>query len=145
MTGDTRYLLDTNILSDLVRNPRGSVAKRIAQVGESHIFTSIVVAAELRFGAMKLGSERLTAQLDAILSALEIMPLEEPVDRLYGELRWHLERLGTPIGPNDLLIAAHALTLGCAVATANTREFSRVPGLQVENWLETLQSESPGT
>lgn len=131
-----RYLLDTNILSDLVRRPQGLVAKRIASEGEKSICTSIVVAGELRFGANKRGSERLTAQLEAILSAMEILPLEEPADRRYGELRTHLEKQGAAIGPNDMLIAAHALALDYIVVTANVREFSRVPGLKVENWLQ---------
>jgi len=131
-----RYLLDTNILSNLVRHPQGIVATRIASVGESSVFTSIVVAAELRFGASKRGSSRLTQQLEAILSAIEVLPLEEPADQHYGALRTLLERKGLMIGPNDILIASHALTLDCAVVTANQREFSRVPGLKVENWLD---------
>ncbi len=131
------FLLDTKILSDLVRHPQGVVAEKIAVEGEKNICTSIVVAAELHFGASKRNSERLTAQVEAILSALEILPLEEPVDRQYGKLRTHLENRGEVIGPNDMLIAAHALVLDCVVITANVREFSRVPGLKVENWLET--------
>lgn len=130
-----RYLLDTNILSDLVRHPQGAVAQRIAQEGEDCIFTSIIVASELRFGAEKGASKRLSSQLEAILSVLEIAPYEEPADRRYAELRCHLEQAGTIIGPNDMLIAAHALTLGAIVVTANVREFSRVPGLVVKNWL----------
>ena len=130
-----RFLLDTNILSDLVRHPQGVVAKRIAAEGEKNICTSIVVAGELHLGAKKRGSERLTIQLEGILSALEILPLEEPADRRYGELRTWLEKRGETIGPNDMLIAAHALAVECVLITANVREFSRVPGLQVENWL----------
>ena len=130
-----RYLLDTNILSDLVRNPQGTVATRITTVGEDAVCTSIVVAAELRFGAEKSGSTKLSDRVDLILSALDVLPLESPVDRHYGEVRQQLERRGTPIGPNDLLIAAHALALELTVITANAREFSRVPGLRVENWL----------
>jgi len=130
-----RYLLDTNILSDLVRNPQGLVAQKIAKAGEENICTSIIVAAELRFGANKLGSKRLTTQLNAILSAIEILPLEEPADQRYSELWATLEKRGELIGPNDLLIAAHALMLDCVVVTANEREFSRVPKLRVENWL----------
>jgi tRNA(fMet)-specific endonuclease VapC len=130
-----RFLLDTNIISDLVRRPQGKIAERIAREGEKSICTSIVVAAELRFGAEKRGSERLTTQLQIILSAIETLPLEEPADRQYAKLRKYLENHGTPIGPNDMLIAAHALALDCTVITANVREFSRVPGLKVENWL----------
>lgn len=131
-----RYLLDTNILSDLVRHPQGAIAKRIAREGENSICTSVIVAAELRFRVKKRGSERLTAQVEAILSAIELMLLEEPADRFYGQLRADLEQRGATIGPNDMLIAAHALALECAVITAKAREFSQVPGLKVENWLE---------
>ncbi len=130
-----RYLLDTNILSDLVRNPKGLVAQRIEAVGEENVCTSLVVSAELRFGAQKKGSDRLTLQLEAILSALEIVPLEEAVDAQYAELRQILECAGTPIGGNYMFIAAHALALGLTLVTANEREFSRVPGLNLENWL----------
>jgi tRNA(fMet)-specific endonuclease VapC len=130
-----RFLLDSNILSHLVRRPQGQVAKCIEREGERSICTSIVVAAELRFGARKLGSERLSRQLEAILEAIEVLPLEEPADRHYAGIRWTLEQRGEPIGPNDLLIAAHALALESTLVTANVREFSRVPGLQVANWL----------
>jgi tRNA(fMet)-specific endonuclease VapC len=131
-----RFLLDTNILSDLVRHPQGVVASRISAEGEDSICTSIVVAAELRYGAAKSGSGKLSKQVDLILSALEILPLETPADREYGDLRHHLSRQGTIIGPNDLLIAAHACSVKLTLVTANTREFSRVPGLKVVNWLE---------
>lgn len=130
-----RYLLDTNILSDLVRNPRGLIAHRIETVGEATVCTSLVVSAELRFGARKKGSRRLSLQLEAVLSALDILPLEAPIDECYAGLRFVLERSGTPIGGNDMLIAAHALAFDLILITANEREFSRVPGLSVENWL----------
>ena len=130
-----RYLLDTNILSDLIRQPHGPVANRIAAVGEDTICTSIIVAAELRFGAAKSGSARLADRVDVILSALEILPLETPVDRHYAVVRGELARRGTPVGPNDMLIAAHALSEGLTVVTANVGEFARIPGLSVENWL----------
>jgi tRNA(fMet)-specific endonuclease VapC len=133
-----QFLLDTNILSDLVRHPQGVIAQRIASEGEKSICTSIVVAAELRFGAKKSGSRRLVIQLETILSAIEILPLEEPADCHYARLRSYLEQRGTPIGPNDMLIAAHALAVNCTVITANAREFSRVPGLKVENWLDDI-------
>ena len=70
-----------------------------------------------------------------MLSALEILPLEPPADERYAEIRHHLARRGTPIGPNDLLIAAHALAADLTLVTANTREFERVPSLRVDNWL----------
>ena len=130
-----RYLLDTNIISDLVRRPGGTVGARIADVGEDSICTSIVVAAELRYGAAKSASKQLSERVGVLLSALEILPLEPPADQRYAEIRHHLARRGTPIGPNDLLIAAHALAANLTLATANTREFERVPSLRVENWL----------
>ncbi len=136
MTRRPTYLLDTNILSDLIRRPRGRIAQCIAEVGEGSVCTSIVVAAELRYGAEKSGSERLAERVGLILSALEIVPLEPPADRHYATLRHHLARQGLPIGPNDLLIAAHALTHDLILVTANTGEFNRVPGLRVENWLD---------
>ena len=129
------HLLDTNTLSDLVRRPQGRVAERIAAVGEAAVATSIIVAAELRTGALKKGSARLAAQVEAILSRLPVLPLEAPADRAYGEIRVHLERAGTPIGGNDLLIAAQARSLGLIVVTANLGEFRRVPDLVVETWL----------
>lgn len=129
------FLLDTNILSDLVRNPQGRVAQQIRDVGEARVCTSVIVAAELHFGAAKRKSARLAAQLDAILGGLEVLPFEPPADRHYGRLRADLERAGTPIGGNDLLIAAQALALGCTVVTDNEREFSRVVNLPTENWL----------
>jgi tRNA(fMet)-specific endonuclease VapC len=143
LSGSLLYLLDTNILSDLVRNPGGVVATRISRAGEDSVCTSIVVAAELRYGALKSTSERLSKRVDLILSALEILPLETPADREYAALRHHLSRQGTPIGPNDLLIAAHALAQDLTVVTGNVREFSRVPGLKVENWLESTNESAP--
>lgn len=131
----TRFLLDTNIISDLVRNPRGRSASRVAAVGEQTVCTSIIVAAELRYGVVKKGSERLATQLERILTALDILPFDAPADAAYAELRVHLEAAGTPIGGNDMLIAAHAIATDCAVITDNEREFGRVAGLRVENWL----------
>ena len=133
MTG--RFLLDTNIVSDLVRDPGGRASRRIARAGEQNVCTSIIVAAEMRYGIAKRGSPRLLAQLETIFRRLEILPLESPSDVVYGDLRARLERTGTLIGPNDLLIAAQALALDLTVVTDNEREFSRVPDLRIENWL----------
>ena len=130
-----RYLLDTNVVSDLVNDPHGRVAGAIERIGESAICTSIIVAAELHFGAAKRKSRRLLTQVQTALAHLDIQPFAAPADRIYGELRADLERKGRPIGPNDLLIAAHALALGCALVTDNEREFARVKSLRVENWL----------
>lgn len=137
MSASLTYLLDTHILSDLVRNPQGEVAAQIIKTGENSVCTSIVVAAELRYGAAKSNSAKLAERIDLILSASEILPLEAPADHHYADIRHHLKRQGIPIGPNDLLIAAHALANNLTVVTANVGEFSRVPGLKVENWLRT--------
>ena len=109
---------------------------KIADVGEDAVATSIIVAAELRYGAAKKGSARLAEQLEMILSAIDVLPLEAPADAAYGSARVTLESAGTPIGGNDLLIAAQALALDLVVVTDNEREFGRVDGLRVENWLK---------
>ena len=131
----TRYMLDTNIISDLIRNPQGRVAKRIAKVGEDTLCTSIIVAAELRYGCAKSGSKRILKAVEDLLAEIEILPLEVPADTEYGGIRAELEAAGKPIGGNDLLIAAHAYATGSTVVTANTSEFRRIRGLKVENWL----------
>jgi len=130
-----RYLLDTNIVSELIRNPQGRVADRIRDVGEAQVATSIIVAAELRYGAAKKGSPRLTAQVEAVLGAIEVLPFEEPADAVYGVLRARLEQQGQQMGGNDLLIAAQAISLGFTLVTGNEREFARVEDLHCENWL----------
>ena len=129
------YLLDTNILSDLIRNPFGPVAQRIEAVGAKAVCTSIIVAAELRYGSAKKGSPRLQARVEDILATIPVLPLEVPADADYGRQRAQLEASGQPIGGNDLLIASDALALGLTLVTHNTREFSRIAGLQVEDWL----------
>ena len=130
-----QFLLDTNVVSALVRHSRGMIFDRISEVGEEDVCTSIIVAAELRYGSAKKNPSRLAAQLEAVLGAIEVLPLEAPVDAVYGVIRASLERTGQPIGGNDLLIAAHALVLGLTVVTDNEREFSRIDNLRVENWL----------
>jgi len=139
-----RYLLDTNILSDLIKNPQGKAAQRITSAGEINVCTSIVVAAELRYGVEKKGSPKLAERVELLLSALEALPLESPADRHYGQIRNYLAKQGTPIGPNDLLIAAQARALELTLVTANTHEFSRVPNLRMENWLSTKDVEYLG-
>ena len=130
-----RYLLDTNILSDLIRHPNGRVNECLKTVLPAIACTSIVVTSEIYFGLDKRNSKSLRQQAELILDALDILPLESPADRHYGEIRAELTRRGKLIGQNDLLIAAHARSLGLILVTANVKEFSRVPGLVVENWL----------
>jgi tRNA(fMet)-specific endonuclease VapC len=129
------YMLDTDIVSDLVRNPQGKIYDRIVEVGADAVAVSIITAAELRYGCAKKGSAKLLAQVEAILGGIEILPLEVPADAEYGGIRAELEAAGEPIGPNDLLIAAHCYTLGFTLVTANVSEFGRIRGLMVENWL----------
>ena len=130
-----RYLLDTNIVSAVVKDPDGTLAKRLSAMPRSEFGISIIVACELRYGAIRKGSPRLNSQLEAILEGVDILPLEEQTDRHYGQIRTELERIGRPIGRNDLLIAAHARALAATLITHNTNEFSRVPGLAIEDWL----------
>lgn len=136
----TRYLLDTNILSDLLKNPRGRAAQRISSLPSEErdlLATSILVAAELRYGAAKSGSPILAARVDQLLEAIEILALEPKADQHYGQIRAQLEKTGIPIGANDLLIAAHTLAIDAVLVTDNVREFKRVKGLRVENWLRS--------
>ncbi len=128
-------MLDTNIVSDLVRNPQGPVMRHIATVGSEAICVSIITAAELRYGCARKGSPKLLASIEAILGSIQVLAFDVPADAEYGGIRAELEAAGKPIGPNDLLIAAHAYSLGATLVTANTREFSRIRGLLIENWL----------
>ena len=104
-----RYLLDTNILSVLLKNPAGSVADRLRAAGEAAVCTSIVVACELRYGAEKKGSSALSFRVEQLLSAIEVLPLGENADEEYGRLRAALERQGTPIGANDFSLGWYSL------------------------------------
>lgn len=130
------YLLDTNIISDLIRNPSGAAASRIEQVGAKEMVTSMIVAAELRYGCVKKASPKLTAKVESLLATIPVLSLEMPVDMEYGRIRAELEAAGQTIGMNDLLIAAQALNLNLTLVTDNVREFGRINGLKVENWLE---------
>lgn len=129
------YLLDTSILSDLVRHPHGAAAKRIRDAGSDAVCTSIVAACEIRHGAEKKRSTALSERVERLLAAMDVRALESGAESHYAEIRSTLERAGTPIGANDLLIAAHARALGAICVTDNFSEFSRVPGLAIENWL----------
>jgi tRNA(fMet)-specific endonuclease VapC len=135
---DYRYLLDTNIVSELITNPRGSLAETMLASGlDQYCCTSIIVACELRYGAAKKQSPKLSFNVEQVLNSLQVLPLENAVDQVYGQIRTDLELRGLPIGHNDLLIAAHALSLGLILVTANEREFSRIDQLKVENWLNS--------
>jgi tRNA(fMet)-specific endonuclease VapC len=129
----SEYLLDTNVMFEMARNPGGRVARRAEPV-RNRCVTSIIVLAELRYGLIKRGSNALATQVRLVMEAIPALPWEAPADACYARLRLMLEATGTPIGANDMLIAAHALALDATLVTANEREFRRVPGLMVENW-----------
>lgn len=141
MSETRMYLLDTNIISHMMREPVGRATQKFATVAALDLtqgmVTSTVVLCELQFGLQRKPNLRLSAALDRILTGVEVLPLDVDVVPHYAQLRAMLEQNGTPIGPNDTLIAAHALSLGATLVTADV-EFARVPGLQVENWLQPL-------
>lgn len=134
----TTYLLDTNIISRIMKDGQGHDAQRyrarLQQDPECTLVTSVVVQSELLFGLARRPSQRLRTAYELQIAQLEVMPLDENVSAHYAELRAQLEQLGTPIGANDTFIAAHAMALGATLVSADI-EFARVPGLQVQNWL----------
>lgn len=133
---ELKYLLDTNILSELIKQPKGYTARKIATLkNKDSCCTSLIVACELRYGALKKDSHILTVKVNQLLEALAVLPLKQNIESHYARLRVVLERAGTPIGSNDLLIASQAYALGLTVVTGNLKEFPRIPGLAVENWL----------
>ncbi|BCG79613.1 type II toxin-antitoxin system VapC family toxin [Mesorhizobium sp. 113-3-3] len=131
-----RFMLDTNIISDMIRNPAGKAASAMVREGDAAVCTSIVVASELRYGCARKGSAKLLKKVEDLLAEIPVLPLDVPVDAEYGALRTELEAVGQPIGHNDLFIAAHACVLGAILVTASIGEFTRIRKLKVENWLE---------
>ena len=130
----TRYLLDTNIISDLFRNPGGKVDQALrARIGEE-IGTSLIVRGEILFGLKKNNNVRGLHRFEMLLDSITVWPLEEPAEDRYAALRVDMERHGHEIGANDLWIAAQSLALDAIVVT-DDRAFQRLPGLKVENWL----------
>lgn len=132
------YLLDTNIVSRMMREPAGAAMARVrallaAETGAS-VCTSIVVQCELLYGLRKTPSARLRQNYEQVMRPLPVLPLDDSVAEHYARLRTELERAGTPIGASDALIAAHALALEATLVSADA-EFARVPGLKTENWL----------
>lgn len=132
----TGYLLDTNIISDIIRNPFGAAARHVEEINPKEIYTSIIVAAELRYGCAKKGSVKLLAKVESLLETIPVVPLDMSADINYGAIRAELETVGQTIGLNDLLIAAHARALNLTLVTDNTRELQCIRGLDVENWLD---------
>ena len=128
-------LLDTNICIYIINSRPPEVLARFHQFRLGEIGLSSVVAAELAYGVVKSGSLRNRRALEMFLAPLEIVPFDEKAVWAYGELRADLECRGQPIGSLDTLIAAHALSIDAVLVTNNTREFSRVNNLKLENWV----------
>ena len=130
-------LLDTNICIHVINARPPAVLERFRQHRMGEIGVCSVVAAELAYGVAKSGSTRNRQALEMFLAPLVILPFDEAAVWVYGDLRADLERKGTPIGSLDTMIAAHALSQQSMLVTNNTREFARVPGLALENWVQS--------
>lgn len=129
-------LLDTNICIYIARSRPATVARRFARAAPGSLGISIVTWGELRFGAAKSNEPaRVHAQLDAFARDVAVLELPAAAGRCYGDVRAALQKAGTPISNNDLWIAAHALALGVPLVSNKVREFERVPGLKLENWV----------
>lgn len=129
------YLLDTNIISDVAHNPAGSVGRKLSEIDPAEIVSSVVVAAEVWYGIENNPSFRSRGRTEAFMKNVNVLAMAPEVARTYGKLRAELKRTGNELGPNDLLIAAHAMSLGATLVTDDDRAFSRVRGLKIENWL----------
>jgi tRNA(fMet)-specific endonuclease VapC len=132
-----KYLLDTNICIAIINRKGDQILNRVKLCTVGDIGVSSITAAELIYGAEKSGSpERNKVALELFFATLTIMEFDEKAAQVYGKVRATLEKAGTPIGSLDTLIAAHALALMTVLVTNNTREFSRVPNLRIEDWLK---------
>ena len=131
-----QFMLDTNIISELIRNTEGAVQQTVERLGTPAIAISSIVASELRFGYLKRGSDRLAQLVENMIARVEVVPYDDAASVHYAQIRHTLQASGTPIGPNNLFIAAHARSLDVTLVTDNVREFSRVEGLKLENWIE---------
>jgi|SRR5476649_629132 len=132
-----RYLLDTNILIYLTKHKPPSVRERFARHSASELAMSVITLGELRYGAEKSQSrERALSAVHQLESLMQVVHLQEATAEHYGQIRAQLQAKGQVIGNNDLWLAAHARAAGWILVTNNVREFERVPGLQVENWVD---------
>lgn len=129
------FLLDTNICIYIINRQPEAVFKHFAGLQVGDVAISGITGGELHYGVAKSGSERNMRALEKFLAPLDVLPFDEAAMREYGKLRAHLEKKGAVIGSLDMLIASHALALGVVLVTNNRREFKRVPGLRLENWV----------
>ena len=134
-----RYLLDTNICIYVINERPPAVLARFLEHESDGIGISVITASELFWGVRKSGSRRNADALERFLAPLTVADYDLAAARAYGEVRAGLERKGTPIGPLDLQIAAHALALQVTLVSNDLREFKRVPGLKLDNWTVPLQ------
>lgn len=131
-----RFLLDTDVFSAIARQISANTQGRLAELPSGSVALSVITCAEIAFGLERHPvSAGLSARIERLQQALPVLPVENGVARHYARARAELERRGTPMGPNDLWLAAHGLAEQATVVTANERVFRRVPGLKVENWL----------
>jgi len=130
-----RYLLDTNICIYVINERPAAVLARFLEREPDGLGISAITASELYWGVRKTGSQRNLRALESFLSPLTVMDYDLAAAKAYGEIRAALEKKGVPIGPLDTQIAAHALALDTVLVTNNQREFKRVPGLKLENWV----------
>lgn len=128
------YLLDTNIVSFHIRKSSAALERRLRRTKAAHVALSVVTEMELRYGIARNPGLRIAPLVEELLAGLTVLPLTSEVARVYGRVRAELDRAGTPIGPLDLMIAAHALAARRTLVTNNTSEFKRVPGLRCVDW-----------
>ncbi len=128
------YLLDTNICSALIGEDE-RIEKKLAVIDNHLLYINWVIASELRYGAVKRGSKKLTTRVDEMLSMFTILQPNKSIIESYAKVRHQLTSEGRKIGSNDLWIASHAVAEGLIVVTNNVREFSRVDNLVIEDWL----------
>ena len=131
-----KFLLDTDVFSELARGRHAKLIDRVRALGKTEFAVSVITEAEIRYGqACRPLPESLTARINALMNEMHRLPIGLNVVAPYALIRSEMRRAGTPIGPNDFWIAAHALAENLILVTGNDREFARVPGLRVENWL----------
>jgi len=131
-----RFMLDTDSCIALIKRKPASILRRLTALAPGEAGLSAVTLAELRYGVAKSSKRESNGQaLDEFLLPLEVADFDEPAAEIYGAVRAALEKAGTPIGPLDTQIGAHALSLGAALVSHNVREFRRIPGLTVVDWL----------
>ena len=131
-----KYMLDTNVCIHVIKKKPESVIRRFMELDAGDICISSITYAELMHGVEKSSSrDQNLLALMLLLSPITILPFDGLAAETYGKVRANLENKGTPIGPMDMLIASHALSQGLTLITNNTREFFRVEGLAVEDWV----------